>query len=760
MNTINRPEDEGFRVLAKSDPEISLRQHIDDCLSIYEQLKVCVPNLPIKNDFDFWELLKVSIIFHDMGKSHPDFQKMLRNIRNSWNTQRHELFSLYFINQLDLSEEQKDLVVFTVLGHHKDLNELYSIVDKKYGTRTYDGFDLGFLSGLNFGEECGKLNESEVWQIADSYGFKKIIEGPIDIYRLLKGKINRNKTTEKNYFTKLLLVGAMKQCDHLASAGINQIQKVEEEDFSFLYQFPHYHHQQRANNTVDNVILAAPTGSGKTETAFLWLKKQIETKGQGRIFYILPYTASINAMYERLNKNINSTVPKVGMIHGKLAQYIEKKMSEDDSLKGDRDKKQLIEDFKTLVTPIKITTPFQLLKHIFGLKGFEKGLFEWTGGYFVFDEIHAYDARVFAQIIVLVEFATKYLGVKALIMTATLPTFMKREIEKAIGSFTSITADEQLYNSFTRHRVILEDGLLSDSLSEIQEEINGGKKVLVVCNTVEQSQIVFQSLECNNKLLIHGSFNADDRFEKEKRLMKEEIQLLVGTQAIEVSLDIDFSIIYTEPAPLDALIQRFGRVNRKREKGICPCIVFKERNSKDKYIYRDEDVIQRTIDELQTVMDDNDGIIYEIELQQMIDRVYPDWSTDAKRDFDEIKLLLSYSLANELLPLVNSPEREEQFYEQFDGKKVLPISLKSEYEKRLSNNEFIKADSLLVSVRESRFIGMLKSGEISRNDFFFELKGKEKLYDKTTYVIKRKYDSDLGLCVNEFEDYSFDEVGF
>jgi CRISPR-associated endonuclease/helicase Cas3 len=50
---------------------------------------------------------------------------------------------------------------------------------------------------------------------------------------------------------------------------------------------------------------------------------------------------------------------------------------------------------------------------------------------------------------------------------------------------------------------------------------------------------------------------------------------LIGTQAIEVSLDIDYDVIFSDPAPLDALIQRFGRVNRKRLKSPCPCLVFK-----------------------------------------------------------------------------------------------------------------------------------------------------------------------------------------
>jgi ribosomal protein S8 len=142
----------------------------------------------------------------------------------------------------------------------------------------------------------------------------------------------------------------------------------------------------------------------------------------------------------------------------------------------------------------------------------------------------------------------------------------------------------------------------------------------------------------------------------------------------------------------------------------------------------------------------------------MMDTVYPDWSENYKNDFEETKRLLSYSLNNELLPLMNSEQREEHFYEQFDGKKVLPVSLISKYQGYLSNNEFIKADSLFVSIRETRFIGMFKSGEINKEKFPFELKASEKLFGKTAYIIKRKYNSDLGLQMNEFDNCSFDDV--
>ena len=111
-------------------------------------------------------------------------------------------------------------------------------------------------------------------------------------------------------------------------------------------------------------------------------------------------------MYERLTKQFENQVSLVGMLHGKVAQYIEEKFSADQSFASSL-RNQLLQDFKTLVTPFKIVTPFQLLKHLFGLKGFEKGIVEWSGGYFIFDEIHAYDSATFAQIVVLLEFCVK-----------------------------------------------------------------------------------------------------------------------------------------------------------------------------------------------------------------------------------------------------------------------------------------------------------------------------------------------------------------
>lgn len=67
---------ESPQVLAKSKPEVTLAQHIDDCLNIWQQLPHCFSRLPIQNAQEFWSVLRNALIFHDTGKSHREFQRI------------------------------------------------------------------------------------------------------------------------------------------------------------------------------------------------------------------------------------------------------------------------------------------------------------------------------------------------------------------------------------------------------------------------------------------------------------------------------------------------------------------------------------------------------------------------------------------------------------------------------------------------------------------------------------------------------------
>jgi CRISPR-associated endonuclease/helicase Cas3 len=746
-------------VLAKSEPPISLKQHIEECLRVHKSLQKAFGRLPVNDSTHFWELVRLGIVFHDLGKSHSEFQKMLEGKRANWYHQRHELFSAPFIDRLDLPEEDKLLLKLIVAGHHKDFSFLFDHIQHGYKTGE-DIFSLTEDGKLDWDEETRKIDDQFIQSFLKAYDVS-LKPSPLALPMQLVKDYTRKpvNTTNLNFRELLLAAGALKQCDHLASGGIFKVNVLEEKYFNFLYEtkWSPYFHQQKASETNGNIVLTAPTGSGKTEASLMWLHKQMKENGQGRTFYILPFTASINAMYERLDEKIQGNNEIVGVVHGKLSEYIESRFGEEKySKQNEKLKLELKESFRALVPPLKVATPFQLLKSIFGLKGFEKGILEMSGGYFIFDEIHAYDPEVTAQIKVLIEFATQFLNVKVCLMTATLPTFLKKEFTDAIGEHSEITADDELYQSFVRHCIRVADGLLSDHIDEIQQRLDSGDKVLVVSNTVKQAQAIYNRLAASKKVLIHSAFNGKNRNQKETELMSGEVKLLVGTQAIEVSLDIDFDVIFTEPAPLDALLQRFGRVNRHRINGSfrlpCDCIVFSDRNEVDKYIYKNEEVIKRTLNALRKIESINSGVVAENNLQCYIDQVYPGWSNDEKEDFERVYNQLKTDVWEHLAPFIYDPHREEEFEKQFDGVKVLPVTLKKEYIELLEANKFIKAESLKVSISKQRFASLISQEGIHRSISAFNLICKEKIKEQAYYVINRKYDDDLGLQIDKEEN--------
>ena len=767
-----------MELLAKSEPRVSLKMHINDCLAILKYLKVCFPKAAnIASSIDFWEVVRLSVIVHDLGKAHADFTNLLKGLPNEWNGQRHELFSLPFISGLNVDSSIKELIKLIVAGHHRDFERLHrDYIATAYTSATIKDDEFGDDGFVRYEDEFAKIYLKEVNDLLDN-DFQIILKD-IEIKHPEKLILSYLKKTKldftiksEGYFNLLLLFGALKHCDHLGSAFVNNLEQLNDSSFSFLdlkrEQLQNkgkdfYTHQLDSSNTVGNVILTAPTGSGKTESAMLWLRKQMEEYGQGRVFYVLPFTASINAMYERLssdNEGIGKL--KVGMLHGKLQDYLYDYLDNIQYVQSS--KKEAIDElknkFKTLFTPLKVVTPFQLLKNLFGLKGFEQGIFEWAGGYFIFDEIHAYSPEVFAQIKVFLEYVVQNLKGKVFIMTATMPSFFKVELEKAIGLFTPISADALLYKSFNRHTALLKDGLLSDSLDLIEEDLKEGKKVLVVCNTIVQAQQAFKYLRkfVTNAVLLHSAFTGEDRTKHENDLKNGEtnienpIQLLVGTQAIEVSLDIDYDVLYTEPAPIDALIQRFGRVNRKRKKGVCPVVIFKESNKTDKFIYN-MDLVSRTLEVFKKILLEQNGIVEECNLQDYIDYVYPCWDEKSKKIFENTYHELKFTVENLLIPLLHSKKKEEDFYKQFDGIKVLPIRFKERFENYLSVYDFIGAERLKVQIRKNKFAQLIRDNEenLYKTSFVFET-NKSKLLEISYWMLTKKYDSEIGLIYDEQE---------
>ena len=183
----------------------------------------------------------------------------------------------------------------------------------------------------------------------------------------------------------------------------------------------------------------------------------------------------------------------------------------------------------------------------------------------------------------------------------------------------------------TRHKLKLKENDIEDDIEEIIKKANEGKRILVVLNTIKKAEVVYekiQEMEFNGFLdLLHSRFTLNERKKKEKKLEEEfknpkmenenSPKILVATQVVEASLDIDADYLFTEIAPVDSLIQRMGRVMRRVDlmsgkiKG-----TNKEFRYEDFYEKDEANVIIYYQKEKNKIKESGEGKVYEAELIQ------------------------------------------------------------------------------------------------------------------------------------------------
>jgi CRISPR-associated endonuclease/helicase Cas3 len=239
--------------------------------------------------------------------------------------------------------------------------------------------------------------------------------------------------------------------------------------------------------------------------------------------------------------------------------------------------------------------------------------------------------------------------------------------------------------------------------------------------------------EVNNSALLHGRFILKDREAIEKEL--ENLDLLIGTQAIEVSLDIDYDVCFTEPAPIDALIQRFGRVNRRKNgegsplKGVCDVFVFSKGSENDRFIY-DEQIVKSTLE----VLSDFD-LLYEHKLYDAVNSVYAKGFGDKRDEFEDTRTLFK-QIIDDIMPFKNSNRKESEFYDLFDSIEVVPALYRSEYLDCIENKRIFDAMQYCLRLTNGQYRKLLNEGRVD--------------YEKKIFV-NAKYDAKLGLLIDEVE---------
>lgn len=290
-----------------------------------------------------------------------------------------------------------------------------------------------------------------------------------------------------------------------------------------------------------------------------------------------------------------------------------------------------------------------------------------------------------------------------------------------------------------RHRLILHNSDLESLIPDIIEAARRGT-VLVVCNRIAQAKQIFDVLKkkIRSISLLHGGFTALDRWEKEKKLFKQQgsrqpaCRVLVATQVIEVSLDISFGTIYTEIAPVDDLLQRFGRVNRtyerKRAVDVHVATVFDADKLRHVYNLERLKITRNTAP---------DGLeLTPVEERNWIQAVYSDGFLDHENAIYEGARESFERVVDNLAPMYDGDNAE--FFEMFNSIPVLPAELFDEYSQARKERRYLNAEELLLSLHVGTFRKLEQEGAIASIRL-------GDMHESPVFVVKRHYDTLSGL---------------
>lgn len=482
------------------------------------------------------------------------------------------------------------------LDEFDDLSELFS--DKDFGP---------FITAVYYHHDReDHYNSPAIRKYAEKYYMKQIEEylnrkirklncSNLDdlLFRnnVYTGKYIPDSNAWKEY---LLIKGLLNKFDYTVSAGYENAESAidlhEKKLVKNIEKFLNGKELRPAQkfmkmNRDKNLIVIAPTGSGKTEASLLWMNGE-------KSFYTLPLKVSSNAIYLRIKENYE--YKDVALLHSDaMAVYLRE-------YNGNEDIGEKYERSKMLSQPLTVCTVDQLFRFVYRALGTE--IFAATLKYskLVLDEIQAYEPRVIATIIYGLKMIQE-MGGKFAIITATFPPVLKYFMEQyglVEGKqyiFRDFTGKEYQVEKYPRHKVEIRHSEMN--LDEIR--LRGkNRKVLVICNTVSKAQKLYKKLEGENVWLLHSKYIRRDRAFLERKIMEfsesGESGIWITTQIVEASLDIDFDILYTEMCTADSLLQRMGRCNRKGR--YCPneanIVVFDNRNGvsegKRRSVYEDK----------------------------------------------------------------------------------------------------------------------------------------------------------------------------
>lgn len=364
-------------------------------------------------------------------------------------------------------------------------------------------------------------------------------------------------------------------------------------------------------------IIEAPMGEGKTEAAIYLATRWMEASGQTGLYVALPTAATSNQMHGRVREFLAHHDPLAAattrLVHG-TAWLLDEATPErlpEVSGASSADTGVALDWFRprkrTLLALNGVGTIDQAHMSVLHVPfGFLR-LFGLAGKVLIIDEVHAYDAYMSEFLEHLLRWC-RALAVPVILLSATLPATRRQALVQAYAPDAHLRSDDGPYPLITvvgsdgtvreesgfratdrpAVRLIQHPGYLGDPeriAAMVADRARQGGCIGVIASTVASAQAIFRALRDElpdgqvELILFHARFTAERRQAVEQavldRLDKRSLDpaapdyrprpkklVLVATQVVEQSLDLDFDELFTELAPIDLLLQRMGRLWR------------------------------------------------------------------------------------------------------------------------------------------------------------------------------------------------------
>ena len=550
------------------NPETQLSEHLSYVAKTARQLATA-------SKFPCPDIAFYAGLFHDLGKLNPYYQKMFSGIPKETAAQTYDDFHAPFSgwiakhllkkNKWDLSKQEQRRVCMLIYGHHTQMRKdpgNFSFTKEK-GSRTIDilcdNWKI-FVSNIENTIPFDSVNFDVDLDI-HRFKFKKSLdldqnENPLEAFLQCGYFFSCLLQADRSSFSNFVI----KELDDSFSLDITKLEKHNSALGGYRKDF-----QDEVLRNIDTSkpihVINAPTGAGKTK-AFLSLIEKYKPK---RVFYFSPLLAltdDISEKIESITSNPEQILLYNHIFSGSLKKHHASMHDKEINTQNDESNNEQSWNFdhEAFNEKFIITTTVRLLMTIYSNYHKDKiKLASFRNSLLIIDEVQTLPKPLLKNLMSILKMMSEMMYTKTLLVSATIPYELQ---DLPIVSMPKDTIEKYLKE---KNRTVT----LKKELEVNQIRPNS----LVMLNTRKNAVISWNKLsqQIKNIHYISSGITKKQRDEilsaikskNEPLELQNKKPVLVTTQVLEAGVDISFTTIWRQLAPLDNIIQVLGRLDRE-----------------------------------------------------------------------------------------------------------------------------------------------------------------------------------------------------